>query len=332
MGFSSSTRATEPQDLPEGMVWYALKSLKACVIVPDEARNKNMEENNMNKMKHKGMALGALLTAMLLLSMVLVPSVSAQTIVQDNQIGTKEKEVISQVTEPIDYTKNLTEAEKIRKNIEQEIRKNIDQSVDNIAKDSQITAWDPVYLGTDKTFTTADYGNKGSSTWGLAPWFYGSDYYLSLNKDEAASVVGPGGYGGAGAWSWVGKTFSVYGSGSQTANIRTPGYIWGLTTAFAGGSSNSVINLVVKDITTGTAYTTNVYSQSAGGAGWFEVNQPFNNGVTVNLQAGHNYIAYLETQSSAATYGVGEAGSDFGRQDGDYSGEGAWYYSITVDF
>lgn len=46
MGFSSSTRATEPQDLPEGMVWYALGSLKACAVVPDEARNKNKEEKH----------------------------------------------------------------------------------------------------------------------------------------------------------------------------------------------------------------------------------------------------------------------------------------------
>lgn len=30
--------------------------------------------------------------------------------------------------------------------------------------------------------------------------------------------------------------------------------------------------------------------------------------------------------------GAGEAGSDFGRYDGDYSGEGAWYNSITIDF
>jgi len=33
VGFSSSTRATEPQ-VPEGIVRYALKSLKACLVLP----------------------------------------------------------------------------------------------------------------------------------------------------------------------------------------------------------------------------------------------------------------------------------------------------------
>lgn len=121
------------------------------------------------------------------------------------------------------------------------------------------------------------------------------------------------------------------GSGSQTANIRMNGHMYGLTTA-VGGSSNSKIDLVVKDLDTGTKYATNIYSQSAGGTQWFEVNEDFNNGVAVNLQAGHDYITYLEVQTSAAIYGTGEASADFGPQDGDYGGEGVNYFCIEVDF
>jgi len=113
-----------------------------------------------------------------------------------------------------------------------------------------------------------------------------------------------------------------------------PGHLYGLTTAVAGGSSNSNVDLVVKDMTTGTEYTTNVYSQSAGGVGLFEVDEDFNSGITVDLQAEQDYVVYLELQTSASVYGVGEARSDFGPQDPDivYDGEGAWYSSVTIDF
>lgn len=285
--------------------------------------------------KPKGFGIAAtVLLAALFIAAVSVPAVGAQTTVLDaSEIGTEEKEVISQLSETEDFSKNTEAAEKIRKEIEQEMEKEIDASVESSLQGETIQlTGGSVYLGTDKTFYDADTGDKGTSTWGLAPWFYESEYYLSTKKDEAASLVGPGGYGGAGAWCWVGKSFHVYGSGSQTANVMMPGHLWGLTTAFAGGSSNSNVDLVVKDVTTGTEYTTNVYSQSAGGVGWFEVDKDFNSGVTVNLQAGHDYVVYLEVQTSASVYGVGEAGSDFGPQDGDYSGEGAWYFSVTVDF
>lgn len=198
-----------------------------------------------------------------------------------------------------------------------------------------------VYLGTDKTFYgngktfyDADTGDKGTSKRGAAPRFYGSEYNLSANKDTAASVVGPGGYGGAGAWCGAGKPFHVSGSGSQTANGMMSGHLYGLATAVAGGSSNSNVDLVVKDMTTGAEYTTNVYSQSAIGADWSEVDEDFNSGITVNLQAEHDYVVYVELKTSASVYAIGEVGSDFRPQDPDivYNGEGAWYSSVTIDF
>jgi hypothetical protein len=273
-----------------------------------------------------------MLIVTLLASMVFMSSVSAQATSQNvSDIGVKEKEVMFQVTETENFSKNVEAAEKIRKEIEQEMEKEIDTSVNNSLQKEQKRG-SVVYLGVDATFYDADEGDKGTSTWGACPRFYGSEYYLNAKKDEAAVLVGPGGYGGAGAWAWVGKSFYVSGSGSQTANIRMNGHMYGLTTAVAGGSSDSNIDLVVKDLDTGTKYATNIYSQSAAGVGWFEVNEDFNNGVTINLQAGHDYITYLEVQTSAAVYGAGEASSDFGPQDGDYGGEGVNYICIEVDF
>lgn len=249
------------------------------------------------------------------------------------KIDKKEKEITTKLDSNTKGSQeDLQKAEKIREEINLASRKAIESSLKNATKDTHILVWDTVNLGTDKTFYTADTGNKGSYTWGLAPWWYGSDYYLSSNKAEASSLVGPGGYGGVGAWSWVGKQFYVSGAGSQAANVRANGHIWGLTTAAGSAVSNVQINLVLWDATTGTRYSTNIYSKSESGLGWTEVNSDFNSGIGVTLQAGHYYIAYLELITDAAVYGYGEAGSDFGRFDGDYSGEGAWYYSITVDF
>ena len=246
-------------------------------------------------------------------------------------LGGKEKEIISKTMSPEKYNKDISrKAEIARKMTEIEIKKQIERSL----KDSYFTlaGTGTVYLGTDTTFYDASHGDSGTSSTGACPFFYGSDYYITANKAEAATVLGPGGYCSKGAWAWIGKSFYVSGSGSQTANIIQRGHIWGLTSAAAGGSSHAEIKFVVKDLTTGAEYSTTIYSKSEGGVGWTEVNRDYTKGITVNLQAGHTYIAYLLVETSGAIYGIGEAGSDFGRQDGDYVGEGAWYYSITIDF
>lgn len=189
-----------------------------------------------------------------------------------------------------------------------------------------------ISLGSDTTFYDANCGDHGTSRWGLAPAWFGSQHYLSENKVEASSLLGPGGYGGASSWAWVGKSFYVSGSGTKPANIVMRGHIYGLTSAFAGGNSNVEVNLVVYDSTADVRYSTTVYQHSEGGIGWTGVDKDFSNGISVNLQGGHTYLVYVEILTSAAVYGTGEAGSDFGRFDGDYLGEGVWYRSIQVDF
>jgi len=260
-------------------------------------------------------------------------SLNGQAVAQDagiSKLSAAEKGVTSKISGQADYSANLEQANQILAAVDKDMRKSMDTATDNLGMITLTV--DTVYLGTDRTFTTADYWNTGTSSWGLAPMFYGASTDPGARKDRAATVVGPGGYGGAGAWSQIGKTWLVSGTGSRSANIRMSGYMYGLTSAFAGGTGNTVINLVVKDLSTGTTYSTNIYSQGASGAGWCVVNQNFNSGVNVNLQAGHAYAAYLELQTSAAVYGAGEGGSDFGPQDGDDDGEGTYYNNIIVDF
>ena len=254
---------------------------------------------------------------------------SEETLKAKSELAAEEKQVISMLNSNA-VTKNNIKAKELSKIVHEMARSSIERSVKAVSYG--ITASSTVYLGVDKTFYYSDCGDTGTSRWGVAPAWYGSEYYLSNNKIEAATLLGPGGYGGASAWGWVGKSFYVSGSGTKPANIIMRGHIYGLTSAFAGGNSNVEINLVVYDTTTGAKYPTTIYHQSEGGVGWTGVDKDFNNGIAVNLQGGHSYIVYVEVITSAAVYGAGEAGSDSGRFDGDYLGEGVWYYSITIDF
>lgn len=183
--------------------------------------------------------------------MAFVTTVSAQTTSNEVlNIDTREKEISSQLSNRSYFSNDTEIAENIRIQIEEDMEKEITSSVEKALQEERslisLTS-NSVYLSTDKTFYNSNNGDNGESTWGVAPRFYGSDYISSSNKARAASLVGPGGYGGAEAWSWIGTSFHVDGEGSQTANIRMAGYLYGLTSAAAGGSSSSTVHLVLKD-------------------------------------------------------------------------------------
>jgi hypothetical protein len=286
----------------------------------------------------KKFEIGTLILAMLLVCVVLVPAVSAKDNKLD-QIETKktdiyssEKNIINQISSSSSSSGDASKAVALREKIKVKNQQEISDSVNNSLSIQPLAIMSTVTLGTDATYTTADYGNSGTSSWGLAPSIKGADYVKSSKQARQAVLVGPGGAGGAGAWAWIGKKFTVSGSGSRAANIRMTGHLYGLTSAFeTGGSASSEVYLNVKDQTTGTLYSTLVYSDSRSNLGYDVVDQNFNNGVGINLQAGHSYVAYLSVAGSASVTGAGEAGSDFGPQDGDNEGYVS-YSSIVVDF
>ncbi|WNY27620.1 hypothetical protein [Methanolapillus ohkumae] len=279
-----------------------------------------------------------LIISLIVLMALVVPSMA--------QISNNEKFDLSELSViSVSNTQNISEQEAfkmaqkitwaIEKQNEQEIQSSVNVNSQKFLQKSQlaaVTTATPIKLGTNVTFTTADCGDFGKSRWGSSIMFNGSDYNLSSRQAREVAMSGPAGAGGCGAWSWVGKSFYVNGTGSKAANIRMSGQLYGLTTAFGGGSSNTLVELVVLDQTTGTSYSTTIYQQSGGAVSWSEVNRSFNNGVTVNLQGGHQYIAYLKISGSAATYGAGEAGSDFGPWDMDNNGESVKYSNIVVSF
>ena len=193
-----------------------------------------------------------------------------------------------------------------------------------------------ITLGRNVSFGSADCGNFGYSLTGVAPSLYGSDY-SSINKYTRETVtVGPGGIGGADAWSYVGRRFSVAANNSTTskiANIRMTGSYKGETTAYAGATSATNITMVVKDLTWGTQSTETIYTKSCSvaqtestGLVPFDVNEMF------YLKAGHVYLVCVLIEGSSAIYGAGTASSDFGPWDGDNYNEGVYLDRIYVYF
>lgn len=288
----------------------------------------------MNRIIRTGIT--AILIIILIFSIIAISTVNAAASAQADKksgIGHKERELISRLSvsdyDQTRYDRAMATLESLKQQAWSDIEASICQQSNG---DIQPFTLDTVYLGTDRTFSNADRGDKGISNSGLAPLWIGCNYDYGSKKDTAATLIGPGGWGGGTAWSWVGKEFYVSGSGSRTANIYITGHYYGLLSAAAGGASDVTIRLVVKDQSNGQQMYTTIYQDHEFGWGWSEVNNNINQGININLQAGHSYIVYLELVTSATVAGAGEGGSDFGPDDGDYNGEGAWYSSITIDF
>lgn len=190
---------------------------------------------------------------------------------------------------------------------------------------------DTVYLGTNRSFSSAGWGVYWS---GYSPDYCESLVVLSGNNAYATTTFGPLGLGSAAANAWVGNQFTVAGSGSRVANISVAGsYIGDLFATAVGGSSAGVeIYLVVKDDTAGTSFSTQITSRSEG----FGISRipltSFNRGLSVLLQAGHDYSAYISIEASASLYGAGMAGSQWGTPSiGDYS-KYVKFTSISITF
>lgn len=192
-----------------------------------------------------------------------------------------------------------------------------------------------VYLGTDKTFTTADRGDTGWSKWGIAPYYVEHGYRFSYKEATAftMSSIAFLGWGGCESWAWVGKYFYTTGGGSATANIRMEGHIYGYL-GVAGAASTSVkVELWVKDINTGTTWTTTIKEKSFGGpyvSYW--INEDFNKAKTVVLQSYRYYYVYVKVTCKSSVSAVGTAVSDFEYRDAGYPNGYVRYNKIIIDF
>jgi hypothetical protein len=259
----------------------------------------------------------------------------ALTLVLVGTIGTSGIGVLAaEENQPVttsDTVISSQEANKLAEEARLEALKLVREGINKLASQLQPTRSDIVYLGTDITFNYAEWGLYYSDEWGMVNGDCYSQSFLDIKQAEA-NLVYYIGSGGAACTAQVGNDFTVSGSGSQYANIYIVGsYLGGIDVAvFPGGSAVTDINFIVKDNTTGTEYSTSILHAylDIGEDIWGDDN--YNEGISILLQAGHQYSAYLELE--AGIWGGGNINSDWGRFDWDSSGEGANWSYITISF
>jgi len=108
------------------------------------------------------------------------------------------------------------------------------------------------------------------------------------------------------------------------------GYYEGLLSCFGAASASWTLDLIVKDLTTGASFITNVYQDSSQVVCWREYYQSYNRAMVVSLTAGHTYMVHLKIKTAASIKSGGEAGADFGPFDDD--GGFTWYHYFDVDW
>lgn len=224
-----------------------------------------------------------------------------------------------------------------KKQVDREVAKSKQQSYMDAQQELSVQSFDPRFqldLGTNDTIYDPNYGDAGKYSSGWTPKAWGSSYDASLDRAEAAVVTGPAGAGSGTAWAWIGREIYINGTGSQTANIIGRGSIVGLLTAAGAASCEGRVTLVVTDYTTGgTRYDDVIFSKGDGGYEDTDVNTTFNNGMSMVLEAGHDYMVSMEVDAEVTLSAAGEGGSDFGGGDGDGVGtQGVSFTSIEFRF
>lgn len=167
----------------------------------------------------------------------------------------------------------------------------------------------------------------GKSWFPIGKWQ--ADAYVP-GTAEAVTVLGPAGFGSAWAWGYAGQTVKVTGSGGAYAVITMNGYYEGLLSCFGSASAAWTLDLIVKDLTTGTTFTENIYHDGSQVVCWREYREFYNRSLVVFLKAGHTYMVHLKIHTSASIKSGGEAGADFGPFDDP--GGFTWYHYFDVDW
>lgn len=118
----------------------------------------------------------------------------------------------------------------------------------------------------------------------------------------------------AGCWGWVGKEFTVNGSGSDTATIvadaSISGTIWSASNAASKVKSDFRIYNITDDFTQETSIVDETVSNNI--IGEQDVVGDYSKAMTVNLQAGKRYRVVTSLRTAGSVGLAGGCTSDFG--------------------
>ncbi|MBW6518026.1 MAG: hypothetical protein K0A89_05950 [ANME-2 cluster archaeon] len=278
--------------------------------------------------RNKGMQLCAVLAVMLIMNIAFVPTVSMATTDQKiNDQGTTHEE--QKQLEKLQTTS--------KKEMENSIKKSLEKSQKELPINNgeiSINTCTDVPLGTDTTFTTADWGNNDNG--GLGTGNSDAHFYTSERKAEATSRATPG-YSSEWGWTQIGKEFYVSGTGGQQADIKMPGWIKTSSGNILAASSEMTVTAILWDGTTGQVKNTQqIYHWSSSAKPWYEnKDKSFSSTQNVYLESGHYYTMYLQVETSASSLLTGEgwadALTDRDLPDTQFKGY-VKYNSISIDF
>lgn len=214
--------------------------------------------------------------------------------------------------EDIDYLNKCQEFSRI--NMEDSIRGSLSKTyLDHSNKTIEIYTigtYTEVPKGTDKTFSTTDWGNCGKSATGMVA-NCDCNYYTSERKAEAASLAAPV---ISSVWSWadIGKKFKITGNGGQQADIITSGRMKFNYGVIGSASSEITIKSILWDATTGTEKSSKeIFHWSSSALPYYNSkDESFIAKQNIYLEAGHSYIQYLIVKTSASALGTGEGAAD----------------------
>jgi len=104
----------------------------------------------------------------------------------------------------------------------------------------------------------------------------------------------------------------------------------GLLSSVGGGASSMKMELILYDYNTQSKARTTILDEDVSVIGWDEYDSSFNQALSVTLQSGRRYCAYVQVKANCGIAATAEPGSDWGHHD-DPAGH-VRYSSIAIDF
>lgn len=218
----------------------------------------------------------------------------------------------------------------VRRDVDSQVEKSVNAAAEKAFNDDSDVEAKEISPAYSATYYNMTQGDKGGSSSGISINVANSHYDLVSDEATSATVTGTIGVSGSVTrWAWVGVPFTS--NDSASVNVTADGEAQGLLSAAGSTSAHAQVQLRVKNQTNGTEFRDNIVNKSGGGYSWETISEDFNTGLSMDLTEGNDYLAYVYLETGVTAAGAGEAGSDFGPEDGDGADtQRLWINGISV--
>lgn len=231
-------------------------------------------------------------------------------------------------------TKFLIKQSELEMNLSDQEKYGNNKSSLKTKNDVSVSSWSSpitVTKGTDKTITSFNASNSGTSKTGLVSVSAKADGPGKYADVAAISA----GLGSGDTWAWTGAYIYVSGSGSQYTKVKFWGPYKGSIIGGPTGSASGKVRVSIYDLT----------DDQEVGSGYTAWDRTCSNGIQVNtgnqslsgqyasayLQGGHYYLLRYGVSNAVSVAGVNPSQTDFWNSSGS-GPEGIDCTQIMVDF